>query len=377
MSKDILFGLRDGFTSALYKGVAKPFFFLQDPESVHDTIVALGRFLGSNFITRSLTGTALGYQNPMLSQTVAGIYFKNPIGLAAGFDKNAQLTDILPHVGFGFEEVGSITGEKCIGNPKPRLWRLKKSKSLAVYYGLKNDGAETIAHKLKKKRFRFPVGISIAKTNSPDTVGEKEGIADYGKALYLFNKANIGSYYTINISCPNAYGGEPFVDAAKLDRLLAALAEIKVTKPVFLKMPAEISEAELDAIITLARTYRLTGFISTNLAKDRKNPSINPFDVLPEKGGLSGKVVEELSNKQIAYLYKKTRGEFVIMGCGGVFTAEDAYKKIRLGASLIQLITGIIFEGPQAIGQINRGLVRLLKRDGFNHIREAVGVDVI
>lgn len=119
MSKDILFGLRDGFTSALYKGVAKPFFFLQDPENVHDTIVALGRFLGSNFITRGLTGTAFGYQNPMLSQTVAGIYFKNPIGLAAGFDKNAQLTDILPHVGFGSKRWDLLPVKNALVIPSP------------------------------------------------------------------------------------------------------------------------------------------------------------------------------------------------------------------------------------------------------------------
>ncbi len=359
----------------MYRRVVKPLLFTMDPEQVHDQAVTVGRFLGSNPITRMATSVVFGYQHSMLAQNIVGIYFKNPIGLAAGFDKNALLTDILPSVGFGFEEVGSITGEKCSGNPKPRLWRLKKSQSLAVYYGLKNDGAESIAHRLRKKHFRFPVGVSIAKTNNSETVGEKEGIADYGKALSVFEKTGIGDYFTINISCTNAYGGTPFTDPEKLDRLLSSLGELKVKKPVFLKMPVEISEAEMDSIILLAKKYRLAGFVSTNLAKDRKNLNFNPFDMLPEKGGLSGKVMEDLANKQIAYLYKKSGGQFVIIGCGGVFSAEDAYKKIRLGASLVQLITGMIFQGPQLIGEMNRGLVKLLNSDGFNSISDAVGVD--
>jgi len=358
----------------LYQNIFKQIAFLQDPEDVHDRISYFGEFLGRFGCTKWITKKLLSYENKQLEQTIAGICFKNPIGLSAGFDKNAQLTQILPSVGFGFEEAGSITGEPCPGNPKPRLWRLKKSKSLLVYYGLKNDGCEVISEQLKNEKFEIPLGISIAKTNSPFTVKEEDGIADYVKVYKTFAEKNIGSYFTINISCPNAFGGEPFTDPEKLDRLLFAIRTIPNSKPVFLKMPAEISFEIVDTIIELARKYKITGFVSTNLAKDRKNPQV--FDTnVPTTGGMSGKVVQKLSDEQIAYIYKKTKGEFIIMGVGGVFSAEDAYKKIRLGASLVQLITGMIYEGPQLIGDINRGLVKLLERDGFKNISEAIGVD--
>jgi dihydroorotate dehydrogenase len=149
----------------LYKNVLKRLFFLIDPEVVHDNLVFVGRVLGKTKFTKFLTKSVFSYENSMLSQEVLGIKFKNPIGLSAGFDKNAQLTDILPAVGFGFAEVGSITGEQCDGNPKPRLWRLKESKSLLVYYGLKNDGCDSISKRLKDKKFDIPIGVNIAKTN--------------------------------------------------------------------------------------------------------------------------------------------------------------------------------------------------------------------
>ena len=310
------------------------------------------------------------YQNKMLEQKVLGINFKNPVGLAAGFDKNAQLTDILPSVGFGFAEVGSITGEACDGNPKPRLWRLKNSKGLLVWYGLKNNGCEVLSKKLKKRKFKIPIGINVAKTNSPDTVETEKGIDDYTKAFEKFT--NIGAYYTINISCPNTYGGQPFTDVERLDRLLARIDKIPTKKPIFLKLSPDLTNKELDEIISVCRKHRVHGFICSNLSKNRTNKQIK--DKIPStEGGMSGKIVEKLSNEVISHLYKKTKGNYVIIGLGGVFCAEDAYKKIKLGVSLVQLITGMIFEGPQVISEINLGLVRLLERDGFENISQAIG----
>ncbi len=397
MLKDSLIIARNAVIRVAYKGVLKPLFFLADPEAVHDRMTFVGSMLGKTAATRGLTRVMFGYDSPMLAQTVAGIRFENPIGLAAGFDKDAHLTQILPEVGFGFEEIGSVTGNPCAGNPKPRLWRLKRSGSLVVYYGLKNDGCKAIVKRLQSvgngrdrsasERVdlpagkaqarpytvsRIPIGISIAKTNSADTVEEQAGIADYVKAYKTFVDANTGDYFTVNISCPNAFGGEPFTTPEKFDRLMTALRQVPNQKPVFIKMPAEMPEQVLDGMIEVARKHKITGFISTNLAKDRSNPNIKESD-LPQSGSMSGKVVQALSDRQIAYLYQKTRGEFVIIGCGGVFTAEDAYRKIKLGASLIQLITGMIFEGPEAISDINRGLVRLLEQDGYKNISEAVG----
>lgn len=358
----------------LYTRVLKRWFFLFDPEHIHDSMIRVGKFLGSFDIGRGVASMFFSYTHSSLEQDVCGIHFKNPIGLAAGFDKNAELTGILSSVGFGFAEVGSVTGESCEGNPKPRLWRLKKSKSLVVYYGLKNDGCEMISSRLRNKKFEIPIGISIAKTNCAATVDTDAGIMDYKKAYETFVQKNIGDYYTINISCPNAYGGEPFTDAVKLESLLTVLDTIQNSRPVFLKISPDLSHENLDALIAVVERHRIAGFICANLTKKRDNKNI--LDTLvPDVGGMSGNIVKDLSDEMISYVYKKTQRKYVIIGCGGVSTAEDAYKKIRNGASLIQMITGMIFEGPQVISAINQGLVELLKKDGFSHISEAIGVD--
>lgn len=347
-------------------------FFRIDPERTHDSVSALGAFIGRFSFTRSLTAFFLRYVHPSLEQTIRGIRFRNPVGLAAGFDKDARLTNTLPAVGFGFEEIGSVTGEPCEGNAKPRLWRLPKSSGLIVNYGLNGEGCEAIARKLHGARFGFPIGTSVAKTNSPSTVDIDAGIADYAKAFRAFTE--IGDYFTINISCPNAYGGEPFTDPARLDALLAVLDRIDTEKPVFIKMPADLGPNEVDALVAVADRHRIHGFIATNLTKKRENPSILPEEVRGlDAGGISGKPVANLSNELISRLYRTTHERYVIVGCGGIFSAEDAYEKIRRGASLVQLITGMIYEGPQLIGEINRGLVRLLERDGYKNISEAVG----
>ncbi len=358
--------------SFLYQNLFKPIAFRLDPEKVHDRILVVGKILGKFRWSRDATQTLFSFQSPLLEQELLGIKFRNPIGLSAGFDKNAELTDILPAVGFGFAEVGSITGEPCVGNPKKRLWRLPKSKSLVVNYGLKNDGAEVTARRLKNQHFAIPIGINIAKTNSPDTVPTQAGIDDYLKAHRAL--AQIGSYTTVNISCPNAFGGQPFTDPQSLELLLSALDTVKTTKPTFIKLSPDLSRAEVDELFTVIGRHNVQGIICSNLTKNRDNKNIVETE-LPESGGLSGKVVEELSNTLLAYVYKQTGGRYVVVGCGGVFSAEDAYKKIRLGASLVELITGMIYEGPQLIGEINRGLVKLLQRDGFKNISEAIGAD--
>ncbi len=356
----------------IYKHIFKPVAFALDPEFVHDWILKAGIFLGKSKTGRTLTKKIFHYDSPSLEQTILGIHFTNPIGLAAGFDKNAELTNILPEVGFGFAEVGSVTGEPCAGNPGKRLWRLPKSESLLVYYGLKNDGAEVIAKRLSNLKFRIPIGTSIAKTNSPATVNLEGGITDYVKAYKLL--ANIGSYTTINISCPNTYGGQPFTDTIRLDALLTKIDYIASPKPIFIKLSPDIEVSDIDALLDVVDKHKIHGIICSNLTKNRTNPNIKEINI-PDTGGMSGKVVEELSNQLIAHVYKRSGKRYVIIGCGGVFTAEDAYKKIRLGASLIQLITGMIYQGPQIIGEINRGLVRLLAHDGYSNIAQAVGVD--
>ena len=365
----------------VYKYALKPIFFQQDPEVVHDRMTRVGAVLGKYSFGRAITRGLFNYESEMLAQNIFGIDFKNPIGLSAGFDKNAELTDILPSVGFGFAEIGSITGEKCEGNPKPRLWRLPKSESLVVWYGLKNDGCEAIAQKLKNKQFKIPIGVSVAMTNCIDNLVLDNGAKDFAKAFEVMEP--IGDYITVNISCPNAEGGQSFVDPLKLDYLFTILDKIPTKKPIFVKIPPDLSRTEIDAILDVIHRHRIDGIVSTNLTKKRDNPKIKAKimdENLPKVGGISGKVVKEMSDETLAYLFNKESEikegkKLVLIASGGVFTAEDAYIKIRLGASLVQMITGMIFEGPQVISEINRGLVDLLKKDGFTNISQAIGVD--
>ena len=370
--KEILIKSRNTILGFIYKFLIKPVFFIQDPEKVHDKITMFGTLLSLNYFTRKITGLLFRYSNTMLEQEILGIKFKNPLGLSAGFDKDANLTQITPEVGFGFEEIGSITGEKCEGNPKPRLWRLKKSKALVVYYGLKNEGAEKISEKLKGKKFKIPIFTSIAKTNCKETVLTQAGIKDYIKAYSLMR--NIGDISVINISCPNAYDGQPFHDKKNLNLLIREIKAIKTKKPIFIKISPDLSRKQIDDIINICFRYKISGVTCSNLTKNRNNGKVIDKEI-PKVGGISGKPVEALSNELIKYIYKKSKAKLIIIGVGGIFSAEDAYKKIRLGASLVQLVTGMIYNGPQTISEINQGLAELLKKDGFENISDTIGID--
>lgn len=370
--KNGLIKTRNVIEGFLYSKIAKPVFFLIDPEKIHHFFIGVGRMLGSNPATRGITKFFFGYSNKKLEQNILGIHFKNPIGLAAGFDKDAEIIKIMEPVGFGFTEVGSITGEPCSGNPKPRLWRLVKSKGLLINYGLNNQGCEKISARLGRQKFKIPLGINVAKTNCKETADPQKGIEDYVKAYKAF--ADIGDYSVINISCPNAYGGEPFTNPEKLEMLLSAITKIHAKKPIFIKIAPDLAHEVVDGIIEVSHKHGVKGFICTNLTKKRDNPKIIEKN-LPAYGSISGKPIEDLSEKMISYVYKKTGGKSVIIGVGGVFSAQDAYRKIKLGASLVQLITGMIFEGPQLISEINRSLVDLMTKDGFKNISEAVGKD--
>jgi len=332
-----------------------------------------GSRLGGTALTRGLTKLAFLYKNAALEQELLGIHFPNPIGLAAGFDKNAHLVDIMPSVGFGWMEVGSITARPCAGNPKPRLQRLPSIEALVVYYGLMNDGCDRIKERLQAKRLRIPVGTSIAPTNDEQTMDYRKAIEDYA---YSYRElAEIGSYTTLNLSCPNTCNDQPFIDPVRLGELLRAITAITTSKPIFLKLSPDLTDAQLDAILEVAKKHGVAGIICTNLSKKRTSPLLEGLDV-PEHGGLSGKVVAEKSDAMISHIATRWPGDFIIVGCGGVYSAEDAYRKIKLGASLIQMVTGMIYQGPQVIGQINQGLVELLHRDGYHSLHQAVGVDV-
>ena len=348
----------------------KPVFFKMDPEQVHERMTFLGTQLGNSRVGRATVRGLCYFKHPLLNLTVAGINFDNPIGLAAGFDKNARLHKILPEVGFGFAELGSITGEPCAGNPRPRLFRLQQEKSILVNYGLYNEGCETISKRLANVKFKIPIGFSVAKTNNP-ALGLEEGIQDYQKAYKHLH--GLGSYTTINVSCPNTSDGITYQDPHKLTQLLASLNKEKHIKPIFLKIKSDFTNTELAEIVDIAEKYPwVTGFIISNLRTNRQGlgTTKQDIDALSLRGALSGLPVQEQSNKALSFVSKRTSK--ILIGCGGVFTGKDAYNKLKNGASLIQLVTALIYEGPTVISRINRELVDIIQAQGFGNISECI-----
>jgi len=366
-------------TSVTYRKGLKPILFIQKPDKVHEHLLRTGSRLQQVKPMQKILSTAWAYQNPMLKQTVLGIDFRNPVGLSAGFDKNFELPPLLKSIGFGFMEGGSLTYRAYQGNPRPWFYRLPKTQSIVVYAGLANQGVKAIIKRLKQyptTTFKdFPLNISVAKTNSPDACTEESAIEDYLGSLKAIKSAGVGKMITLNISCPNVYGGEPFTTPERLEHLLKKVDLLKLEQPVFIKMPSDLSWPDFDKLLAVTDKHKVSGVTISNLAKDRGQTKL--MDPLPDnvKGNMSGKPVWQLSNNLIRRTYKKYGQRFFIIGVGGISSADDAYTKIKLGASLVELITGMIFEGPQLIGQINQGLVELLKQDGFKNISQAIGID--
>jgi len=359
---------------SVYQAIVKPVFFFIPPDNIHEFFLSFGNIAGKCICLRKLVEALFSYQNNKLEQNIFGINFKNPVGLSEGYDKDAKLLNMLPSIGFGFTQIGTVTYEPYEGNPKPWLTRLKKSKAILVNYGLKNIGVFGIIKKLKGyKKIKIPYSVSVGKTNSCDTTNLDDGIADYQNCYKALIDENIGTFYTINISCPNTFGGEPFTTPEKLEKLLNVLMPMQSNKPVFLKMPINLPWEQFKTLLNVSVSNNVHGVIIGNLNKNYKDPNV--MDILPSnaKGGISGLPTKELSNNLISETYKSHGKKLKIIGVGGIFTAEDAYDKIKKGASLVQLITGLIYCGPQTVGAINSGLVMLLQKDGYNSIGDAVG----
>lgn len=377
----IVVGIRNFILRVFYR-IFRPLIFLMEPEQAHYALKRVGVILGSNSLTRVFTSLLFNYGHKSLHTTVDSVEYRNPIGLSAGFDKDGELTKIYPSLGFGLAELGSFTGEVCPGNPGKRLFRMVKSRAIVVWYGLNNQGAEKIAARLATADFgKLRVGINAAKSNISPEFELEESIRDYLKTMTLFK--DIGDYFTVNISCPNTQDGEPFVNRDNLNALLTAINKNIRTltdKPIYVKLAADMTIEEINIIVDACVEYGIDGVVCTNLAKPQYNSEHLPEEypttkgLLPKgKGAMSGLPLQRISTDVIRHVYRRTRGELTIIGVGGIFSAKDAYEKITSGASLCHLITTMIFDGPQNINEINRGLVKLLKSDGFSSISEAVG----
>jgi dihydroorotate dehydrogenase subfamily 2 len=291
---------------------------------------------------------------PMIE--IDGLKFPAPVCLAAGFDYNGKLSHCLWSMGFGGEEVGSVTARSCEGNVPPRLTRLIKSQSILVYKGLRNDGVENVIKRLKNKIIpsSFVLGISIAKTNDYLSVELEDGIEDYFYSLKRLVKENIGDFYTINISCPNVHGGEDFASAKKLNLLLTRLKEVPHRRPMYVKLPINKPWEEFKEMLEIVVQHGLQGVVIGNLNKNYDDLSEPKEKPLKYRGGVSGLPCQKLSNELISKTRQLYPKNLTIIGCGGVLTAEDALEKLNRGANLVQLVTGMIFNGPHLMREISR-----------------------
>lgn len=359
-----------------YRTLVKPLLFLIPPDHIHDRSLYTGDFLSRIPFIKTLFRTIYAYQDPLLSQTIAGVQFSNPVGLAAGYDYDGYLTQILADLGFGFQTVGTVTYGTYPGNTPPMYGRLKESRSLWVNKGFKSMGVKKIVEKLTPLTFAVPVGVSIGATNRPyenlETV-----LIEYQRALLAAKKLKNISYLEINISCPNLVSHYSLYEPKSLNKLLNVVDSLQLKKPLFIKMPIDISVEQLHNLLDIIRRHQITGIIIGNLTKKRDNPRVFQVEAqqLPEFGGLSGKPTQHLSDQLIKAAYRYAGKDLIIIGCGGIFSAADAYQKIKYGASLVQFITGMIYVGPQLPGQLNQDLAEMVARDGFSHLSEAIGLE--
>jgi dihydroorotate dehydrogenase len=342
----------------LYKLLVRPWLFRADPEAAHERALNLVVSLGRCRIARDAVESLFVVEDRQLRQTVFGIEFSNPVGLATGYDKNALGLQLWPALGFGFVEVGSVTLHSQPGTESPRLFRQVTQHSLINRMGFNNDGADAIAARIPPAPHRIPIGINVGKNREVDLsrVGES-----YAATLYkLRDRAD---FFIINVSSPNTPGLRKLQDKELLDTLLAQLHE---QIPILVKIAPDLSFDEIDDVVALVQKYGIAGIVATNTTIDHP---------VPPEGGLSGLPLRARATECIRHVSRQTQGKLPIIGVGGVFTAEDAYEKIRAGASLIEVWTGMIYEGPAIVRNINRGLLRLLARDGFGSIAEAVGTE--
>lgn len=360
-----------------YTRLIRHILFRFDPEWIHDQTLKIATLSGEvNAITRTLSWK-YRFQDPVLRTGIANIEFDNPLGLAAGFDKNGKAIRTMACLGFGHLEIGSVSADRSAGNPKPRLWRLPLDQAILVHYGLPNDGAEVVARRLCGLSPRVPLGINIVKTNRGmeaklDT--DEAIITDYVRSVRTLK--DHAAYLTLNLSCPNTETGRDFFeDTGNLVRLLVSLEELDIHCPVFLKISPLGGPAQFDRILLAVESSPIVSGFAFNLAPGKPANLKTPHaQIASLPGAVSGKPIEQQMNQAISDLYRRmNKKRYRIIGIGGVFSAEDAYRKIRLGASLVQLMTSLIYEGPSLVGQINRGLCELLRRDGFQHVGQAVG----
>jgi dihydroorotate dehydrogenase len=339
-----------------YRLLVKPLLFFIAPEQAHDVVASGLRFLMKIPGLSAVISRMYGYSNPRLARTVFGIHFPNPVGLAAGFDKNAKLIDEFAALGFGFIEVGTVTPKGQEGNPTPRLFRLPEDEALINRMGFNNEGLEAMKKRLLARRSKVIVGGNLGKNKvTPNEQAEEDYCLGF-EALY-----EVVDYFVVNVSSPNTPNLRALQEKEPLKKLLVRLQALNGTKlapkPILLKIAPDLTNEQLDDVIEIVLETSLAGVIATNTTLSREG--LKSADSLcVEAGGLSGRPLTVRSTEVIRYLHQKSGGQFPIVGVGGIHSAEDALDKLKAGASLIQIYTGFIYEGPGLIQEINRAIVK-------------------
>jgi dihydroorotate dehydrogenase len=358
----------------------RPLLFRMSPERAHAVALRAAEVLQRT--AGSFVASQYQFEDERLKQRIWGRTFPNPIGLAAGADKNARAVPFWEALGFGFVEVGSVSARPAPGNPTPRAFRLPEDQALINRLGLNNDGAEAVAERLQHGRTEHgrPLGINLAKTHAPDIMGDA-ALEDFRASFRTLVSA--ADYITLNVSCPNTPDGGTFEDPAALDALLEMVAEEQevpgLAVPVLVKLsppPSDqvLFDTRLEEILAVAAARGVDGFVATNTTPDRQGLRTSAERLADiGDGGLSGPPLAARSTRLVRYLYQATDGAIPIVGVGGVHDAESAYAKIRAGASLVQLYTALVYEGPALVRRIKRGLVERLSEDGYASLKDAVG----
>ncbi|MCY7331479.1 MAG: quinone-dependent dihydroorotate dehydrogenase [Pseudanabaena sp. CAN_BIN31] len=365
--------------SAAYQYGVRPLLFSLDPEAAHRLAIATCHQISESTTLQAIAKSAFYYSDSRLSQTLWNLKFENPVGLAAGFDKNAEAIGAWSNLGFGFAEVGTITALAQSGNPQPRLFRLPSDRAVLNRMGFNNHGAATAAVDIKNylqaHKLSIPLGINLGKSKVTEIADAKFDYAESLRSLYDF-----GDYFVVNVSSPNTPN---LRDLQATDHLCAILAELQPintqNKPILVKIAPDLNDADIIEVVKASQAYGVAGIIATNTTISRQNLttthlSITGKPVTEEAGGISGQPVRDRSLEVIRLIWQTTQGSLPIIGVGGIFTAEDAWQKIIAGAAIVQVYTGLIYEGPMIVKNILQGLVAKLEANGLDNIQQAIGL---
>jgi dihydroorotate dehydrogenase len=363
--------------SWFYRTFARPVLFSQDSEAIHNRTLKLLGWASRQSLVCDLVSTL--YRAPALPIKLFGLQFPNPVGLAAGMDKHAAAAPIWPEIGFGFSELGGVTRHGQPGNPAPRMFRAIPDEALINRMGFNNPGAEAMAVKLREWRQsgrwpEHPVGVNLGKSKITPL---EEAASDYANSFQTLR--SFADFFVVNVSSPNTPNLRQLQDKAALDEILEALQAINSDghtprKPILVKVAPDLSFEALDEILDLAGPRQIAGIVATNTTISRPsttNPDLQR--IYGETGGLSGKPLRHRSTEVVRHLYRQSKGTLPIIGVGGIFTAADAWEKITAGASLIQIYTALVYEGPGIVKEIVTGLRSRLEQAGLKHIEDAVG----